>query len=140
MSPSVIRIIVAIVFLLHGTGHAMGILAALGVKFSENHSLDSWLLTNSLGTEPSKIVGVLLCVFALLGFVGAGLSLPGWIAFSVSWKTLAAFGAIVSLALLVMFWNAFPFFFPNKIGVILVDVFTLLSVYYLHWPGAIFEG
>lgn len=49
------------------------------------------------------------------------------------WSGYAVLAAWLSLAGLAMFWNAFPFLFPNKVGIICVDLFVLLSVYKTNW-------
>jgi hypothetical protein len=49
MSPHLVRIIVAILFLGHGLGHAMPALPLLGVRLSASHSSESWLLNGVMG-------------------------------------------------------------------------------------------
>jgi hypothetical protein len=137
MSTAAIRIITGIVLMGHGIGHAMGILAVLGVKLSETHSPDSWLLTDLFGNSLTNIIGLLTWLLALLGFVGAGLGLAGWLVPHNWWQTLALSAAIISLVGLFFFWNAFPFLFPNKVGVICVDIAALICVLWLHWPPEI---
>jgi hypothetical protein len=128
------KIIMAIVLTGHGIGHAMGILAVFGVKLSKTHSARSWLLSNPLGESVTNVIAVLVWALALLAFVGAGLGLAGWLVSHNWWKTLAISASIISLAGLFFSWNSFPFFFPNKVGVICVDAAVLVSLLWFHWP------
>ena len=57
MSISTIRTLIAIVLIAHGLGHALGILAAMGITLSKNHSLYSWLLTKFTGQSVSTGIG-----------------------------------------------------------------------------------
>ena len=130
MSDSIWRIIIAIVLIAHGLGHGLGMLAAAGVKLSPTHSPDSWLFTRLLGDTGARIIGFVIWLLALVGFVGAGLGLLGWLVPVASVPSLALGASVISLASLALFWNALPFFFPNKVGVIVVDVAVLV---YLLW-------
>lgn len=130
MSDTTWRIIIAVILIAHGLGHVLGILAALGVKLSPTHSPDSWLFTRLLGDTGARIIGFVIWLLALVGFVGAGLGLLGWLVPAASVPALAIGASVISLAGLALFWNAFPFFFPNKVGVIVVDVAVLV---YLIW-------
>jgi hypothetical protein len=137
MSISTIRTLIAIVLIAHGLGHALGILAAMGITLSKNHSLYSWLLTKFTGQSVSTGIGVLVFSAVLIGFICTGLSLGGWLLPRHVWQTLGLIAAIVSLTGLCLFWNAFPFLFPNKIGVLFVDIGLLVSILWLQWPAKI---
>jgi fumarate reductase subunit C len=47
---------------------------------------------------------------------------------------LALISAVISLVDLVLFWNAFVSFIPNKLGAIAVNVATLVCLLGLNWP------
>lgn len=130
MADTTWRIIIAVILIAHGLGHGLGMLAAIGVKLSPTHSPDSWLFTRLLGDTGARIIGFVIWLLALVGFVGAGLGLLGWLVPAASVPALAIGASVISLAGLALFWNAFPFFFPNKVGVIVVDVAVLV---YLIW-------
>ena len=49
VSPQLIRIIVAILFLGHGLGHALPALPVMGFRLSASHSSDSWILNRVMG-------------------------------------------------------------------------------------------
>jgi hypothetical protein len=136
MSASTLRIVVAVVLTAHGIGHALAILPVFGVKLSDKHSPSSWILTGLLGGTLASRFGFLIWISALMGFVGAGLGLLGWLVPTDWWQPLAIGAAITSLLGLFIFWNAFPFFFPNKVGVVAVDVATIFSSGWLErFPG-----
>jgi hypothetical protein len=142
MSGSVLRAIIALVFAFHGVGHAMGIIPALGIVnvagsgqgWLKNWSSRSWLLTNLLGDTVSRILCVVLYGLALIGFIGATLALLGWVLPHDWWRTLAVASAVISLAALLLFWNALIFLFPHKVGALAVNVATLVCLLALSWP------
>ena len=134
MSTATMRTIIAITMIFQGIGHFMGLMPILGIKLSDSHSGKSWLLTGSLGEKLSHVVGFFVWSAALLCFVLAGLSLLGWLVPQDWWQLLVKIAAIISLVGLAFFWNAFPFFFPNKLGVITVDCALLISLFFLKWP------
>lgn len=135
MSASALRTIVAAVFLVHGIGHLLGIMAALQRKAVDSWSSRSWLLTNLIGDRASRVASLLMFLAALLGFVGASLALMDWLLPHDWWRSLAVISAAISLAALTLFWNAFPTFFPNKIGAIAVDTAVLVGLLWFDWPA-----
>ena len=139
MSPSTIRIIVAIVFILHGLGHVLVFLAGFGVKLSENHSLNSWLFSNLLGEKASRFLGMGIALISLFGFILAGLSILDIALPQNYWQTLVLYAAIISMAGLIFYWYSFPFFIPNKAGIILVNCITIISILWIHWPKSLYN-
>lgn len=135
MAMSATRIVVALVLVGHGVGHALGVLPAVGIRLSGSHSAQSWLFTSLLGDTAARGIGALLWTIGLVLFVGAGLGCLGWLVPTAWWRSLAISAAAVSLVTLALFWHGFPFLFPNKIGAIAVDVAVLLSVLWLRWPA-----
>ena len=140
MSGTTLRIIIALVFFVHGVGHAMGIIPALGLSTVKGWSSQSWLLTPILGDTVSRIISFVLFLTALVGFVGAALALMGWLVPHDSWRTLVIVSAVISLVAIALFWNAFVSFFPNKLGAIAVDVATLVCLLVLNWPTEVDLG
>jgi hypothetical protein len=134
VSPQALRTLIAIVFLVHGVGHVMGILPAVGLIKSKTWHSRSWLFTRILGDAGGRAISVVTWLVAAVGFIAAGLGLLGWLVPPEPWRTLAVVSAIVSLLGLVFFWNAFASFFPNKVGAIAVDVATLVAILWAHWP------
>lgn len=142
MSPAILRIIIAGVLAFHGVGHAMGIIPALKSRFFEsqtgawaqNWSSHSWLLSPLLGDTASRIISVVLFLVPLIGFVGAALGLMGWLVPHESWRTLAVVSAVISLVALSLFWNAFIYLFPHKVGAIAVNVAVLVGLLWANRP------
>jgi hypothetical protein len=143
MSGTVLRAIIAFVFAFHGVGHAMGIIPALGIVnveassqgWMKNWSSHSWLLSNLLGDTISRVLCVVLYGAALVGFVGAALALLGWVIPHDWWRTLATVSAVISLAALLLFWNALIMLFPHKVGALAINVATLVCLLVLNWPS-----
>jgi hypothetical protein len=142
MSGTVLRAIIALVLAFHGTGHAMGIIPALGIVnaagsgqgWLKNWSSRSWLLGNLLSEPISRILCVILYGLALIGFIGATLALLSWVLPHDWWRTLAVASAVISLAALLLFWNALIFLFPHKVGALAINVATLVCLLALSWP------
>lgn len=133
MSPQTLRFLIPAVLIVHGVGHTMGILPAVGLASTKTWHSRSWLLTPMLGDTAARAVGVVLWLVATVGAIGAGLGAFGWPVTQGTWRSLAVVSAIVSLVGLVLFWNAFVAFF-NKAGAIGVDVATLVGILLLNWP------
>jgi hypothetical protein len=135
MSGTTLRFIIAGLLFVHGVGHIMGVMPALGLSSLKRWSSHSWLLTPLLGEAVSRIISIILFLAALIGFLGAALGLMGWLLPHDSWRTLAVASAAISLVAIALFWNAFVAFFPNKVGAIAVDIATLVCLLVLNWPG-----
>ena len=135
MSGTTLRIIIALVLFVHGVGHIMGVMPALGLSRLKRWSSHSWLLTPLLGDTVSRIISIILFLAALIGFLGATLGLLGWLVPHDSWRTLAVASAVISLLAIALFWNAFVSFIPNKVGAIAVDLATLACLLVLNWPS-----
>lgn len=140
MSPQVFRVLAALLLLAHGLGHALTALPLFGIRLSASHASTSWLLDGVAGPRAISTVCVGLNLLALLLFVGAGLGVAGWGVPRESWGRLAVLGGSVSLLALVLFWNAFPFLFPNKVGVMAIDLWAIGSVLWLRWPAGLFDA
>jgi hypothetical protein len=117
-----------IIFIAHGIGHIMPILVGFGLKMSTTHSLHSWIFSSLIGEKPTTILAIVFWLLPLIGFIVAGLGMYDILISFNSWQQVALVSAILSSVGLVFFWNAFPFLFPNKIGVIVVNV--LVFYYY----------
>jgi hypothetical protein len=132
MSESAIRILVALVFIAHGLGHGLAALPFVGFKLSKPHSAESWILSDRIGKRNARVACLVIHTIALILFVAAGAALAGWGFHGRDWEALAVSGALFSSFGLILFWNAFPFLVPNKVGVILVNGATLLFVLVLR--------
>jgi hypothetical protein len=135
MSGTTLRIIIALVFVVHGVGHSMGIIPAVRPVDVKGWSSHSWLLTPLLGEAASRIISIILYLAALVGFLAAALGLMGWLVPHDTWRTLAVASAVISLVAIALFWNAFVSLIPNKLGAFAVDVATLVCLLGLNWPS-----
>jgi hypothetical protein len=125
-----LRLVIALVLMAHGIGHSMGLLQMFKVATvnSEWHG-DSWLLTGPIGSSGTQLVGTVLWVGAIVGFVGVAAVILGWL--PASWFVpLALASSAASLAGVALFPIAFPLF--STIGAVLVDV-ALLAAVWLQW-------
>ena len=136
MSDSTLRVLLAMVLILHGIGHGLGILSTFGLKLSRTQSSHSPILNNLLGDSIANGVGLVLWVVLLVVFVVAGIGLLGY-GFTAQWQTIAIFASILSLIGLFFYWNAFPLLFPHKIGAIAADIGTIVCLVWLKWPSII---
>ena len=134
MSGVTLRALLAVVLLIHGIGHVMGVMPALGLSTVEGWNSRSWLLTPILGETISRILSIILFLAALVGFVASSLALLGWLLPHDWWRTLAVVSSVVSIVTIILFWNAFVAFFPNKIGALGVDIAALVCLLVLNWP------
>jgi hypothetical protein len=112
----------------------MGAMPALRLGDVEGWNSHSWLLTPIIGGTASRILSAILFVAALAGFVLAALALMGWLVPHDWWRTLAVVSAVISIVTIVLFWNAFVAFFPNKVGALGVDIAVLVCLLVLNWP------
>ena len=143
MSSTLLRIIIAGVLAFHGIGHAMGVISALKLikvdrsegSVFKNWTPDSWLLTDLLGDSASRAVCTILYLAALIGFLGAALSLMEWGLPHDWWRTLAMVSAGISLLGLVLYWNALMLLFPHKIGALAINIATLVCLVWSKWPA-----
>jgi len=135
LSPTTLRTLIGLVLLVHGIGHVMALLPALNITSTEKWHHRSWLLNNILGDTASRIIVVVLFGAATIGFIGAALSLFGWLLPHEYWRTLGTVSAVISLIALALFWNSFAALFPNKIGAIAVDAAVLVCLLWLNWPS-----
>ena len=132
LSTSLFRILFSLAIILHGLGHLLGILPVLGFRLSANHSADSWLLSGILGkTATGVCIGI--CLICTILLIGSGMAMNRWLVDIQHWRPLLISGAFLSLIGLCIFWNAFPFLVPNKIGIIAVDLFCLYLLFIQNW-------
>lgn len=135
MSPTTLRILIGLVLIVHGIGHAMAFFPALNIFSNEFWHHRSWLLTSLIGDTASRVLSMILFGAALLGFVAAGLGLFGWLVPHEWWRNLAVVSAVISLVALALFWNSFASLFPNKIGAIAVNIAVLWGLLLANWPS-----
>jgi hypothetical protein len=144
MSGTTLRIVITLVLLFHGVGHLMGVIPALGLfdadkptnpAWFKNWSSRSWLLTDLLGDGAARFISIILFLTALVLTFGAALGLAGWGVSHDAWRTLAVAAAGVSLVAILLYWNAFIFLFPHKVGAIGINVAVLVCLLWASWPS-----
>jgi hypothetical protein len=129
MSGSFWRIVVALVILVHGIGHVLFLAPCLGIT-QWGQSVHSWLLTKTLGDVATRVIGSLLWLVVIVGFVIAGVGLLGQDAW---WRTLAVASAGVSLLALILFvsgGNTQP-----VLSAAAMDIAILVALVWMHWPS-----
>ena len=134
-----ITTIIAIILMAHGLGHVLGILAGMGIKLSERHSLHSRVFSRLLGKNVSIFLGSVLSLAAIIFFLATGLSLSGWFLPVHLWTTLGIIASLISLFLLVFYRDFLPFLFPNKIGAVIINLYLIMTILWWHWPNQLFQ-
>jgi hypothetical protein len=126
-----LKIVIGLVLLGHGIGHSMGLLQIFKVAtISPGWNGESWLLTGVAGPTITQVLGAIVWIGAMLGFIALGGVAVGWLP-AAWWPTLAVGSSVLSLAGLLLFPTAFPTF--SSIGALIVDISVLVAVVWLHW-------
>jgi hypothetical protein len=126
--------VVVVVIMAHGIGHALFLAPCLGIA-QWGQSAQSWLLTGVLGDTLTRLVGSIVWLLAVAGFVAAGAGLLGQQAW---WRGLAVGAAGVSLLGLILFargGDAQPLLSAG-----LMDVAILVALLWAQWPSADLVG
>jgi hypothetical protein len=117
-----LRFIVAAPFLLHGVAHLSGFLASWTAS-EAGFSDKPWILSPgiTLGSGLGRVFGLLWLV-AAIGLVGTALGIAlrqSW------WPTLAITASVVSLVVIVPWWNTVP---PGAKFGAFFDVLTIAAL------------
>ena len=134
MSGGILRIVVALVILVHGIGHVLFLAPCLGMT-QWGQAAHSWLLTKTLGDAATRAIGALLWLAIIAGFAAAGVGLLGQ---QTWWRALAvgsAGGALLALALFASGIGRQPLLSAG-----LMDVAILLALVWLQWPSVDLVG
>jgi hypothetical protein len=134
MSGGTWRAMLALVMMAHGIGHVLLLAPCLGIA-QWGQSAQSWLLTGTLGDALTRLIGSLLWLSVIAGFVAAGVGLLGqhtW------WRTVAVGAAGVSILALVLFANADAL--QPLVSAAAMDVAVLVALLWLQWPSAYLVG
>ncbi len=126
-----LKVVIALVLAAHGIGHSMGIIQLFKVAtVNPAWHGDSWILSGMAGPGVTQAVGTVLWTVALVGFVGVGAVVMGWLP-AEWWQPLAIGSSLVSLVGVLFFPIAFPTF--STIGAVAVDVAVMAAVLWMHW-------
>lgn len=134
MSGGFWRIAVAGVALVHGIGHVLFLAPCLGIA-QWGQSAHSWLLTKMLGDGATRVIGSLLWLAVVAGFLTAGVGLLGQNAW---WRTLAVASAGVSLLALLLF--AGDGSTQPILSAALMDIAILVALLWMRWPSVDLVG
>jgi hypothetical protein len=134
MSGGLLRIVVALVILAHSIGHVLFLAPCLGIT-QWGQSAQSWLLTKTLGDGPTRVIGALLWLAVIVGFVAADVALlagQGW------WRPLAIASAGASLVALALFASGISR--QPLLSAGLMDVAILMALVWMQWPSVDLVG
>ena len=134
MSGGFLRIVVALVIVAHGFGHALFLAPCLGMT-QWGQVAHSWLLTRTLGDGPARVIGALLWLAVIAGFVAAAV---GLLAGQAYWRPLAVASAGVSLLALALFASGIGR--QPLLSAGLMDVAILVLLLWVRWPSADLVG
>ncbi len=121
-----LRTVLLLVIGAHGIGHILFLMPLLGIV-DWGQTPRSWLIT---GEAAARIIGSLLWVVVILGFVAAVAGLLGQYPW---WRTAAVVAAAISIVGLILFWDN-----PVTSPVVAALVFNLLvigALLIVHWPS-----
>lgn len=139
MSPSTLRILIALFLITHGLVHVSLTYVPLPAPGKPRTPFfPSWWRTAvdpqwpvmRLGIDPSSArrIGWGLWIVQLICFVLAGLGLLGVPELSILWRGFALYGAASSLIFLGLYWH------PWLVIGIIIDL-VILAGYILSWPA-----
>lgn len=126
--------LVGLVLIMHGIGHVLGLIPVFKDDPAPGWNAQSWLLTNSIGGTASRGLSGVLWATCTVMFILAGLAVLDWGVPYDWWRPLSVAGALVSTVTLILFWNAFPALFPNKIGALAINVIIVGGILVWDWP------
>jgi hypothetical protein len=129
MSAGIVRIVIALVILIHGIGHVLFLAPCLGLT-QWGQSAHSWILTRALGDVPTRVIGGLLWLVVIVGFIAAGAGLLGQVTW---WRSFAVASAGVSLLALLLFVTSGST--QPILSAALMDIAILVALLWLHWPS-----
>ncbi len=134
MSAHTWRTILALIVLAHGVGHVLYLIPSLGIA-QLGQSTKSWLLTPALGDTLTRVVGSILWLAVLTGFVAAGVGLLGQLTW---WRTAAVAASGVALLGLGLFANGSDV--QSQLCAGLMSATILVALLLIRWPSVELVG
>jgi hypothetical protein len=122
-------ILFGIIVLVHGIGHILFLIPALGVA-DWGQSTRSWLLTKPLGDGLTRGFGALLWLAVTIAFVAGVIGLFNH---ATWWQPVLVAASAASALGLILFW-ASPAS-SSAIFALVVDIGIILAVQVFHWPS-----
>ncbi len=97
-----LKIINGLALIAHGIGHIMGFMASwTTVPMGFSH--DPWVLSSNVTLE--SVIGRIFGLVWLVAMLGSMIAGYGLLSGQAWWRTLAIVSAVVSLAVIVPWWN-----------------------------------
>ena len=131
MDAGLVKVIAAGVLAAHGIGHTLGWMPALGVATFQGVSSRSWALTGVLGDGGARLIGGVLFVVPMLGFLAAA---AGLLTGQAWWRNVAVASASLSLLATALYPQAFTA--GSTVASVAVDVLVLYGVLVAGWGAS----
>ncbi len=131
MSNDIVRVILAITVGVHGIGHTLFLVSALGIA-DWGQSNHSWLIANE---GLAKVIGGIIWLMVIIGFIAAAIGMFGQQAW---WRMLATFVSLVSLVAFALFWENPPT--QPVISAAIFNVVVLVAFWVFKWPPSTLIG
>jgi hypothetical protein len=143
MSPTTLRILIALFLIAHALVHVTLTFVPLPVPGKPRtpffpswwrDAVDPLWPVMRLHMEPERTVSIGwgLWIVQLICFVLAGLGLLGVPVLSVFWRGLALYGAASSMIFLVLYWH------PWLVVGVIIDL-AIIAGYIMSWPASLFS-
>jgi hypothetical protein len=124
-----VRILFGIIVLVHGIGHILFLIPALGIA-DWGQSTRSWLLTKPLGDGVTRGLGAVLWVLVTVGYI---VGTFGYFTHAAWWQPTIVAVSAASAVGLILFW-ASPAS-SSAIIALIVDLVIILAIEIFHWPS-----
>jgi hypothetical protein len=134
MSGGVPRIAVALVIVVHSIGHVLFLAPCLGTT-QWGQVAHSWLLTKTVRDVAIRVIGGLLWLAVIVGFLAAAVGLLGQRAW---WRSVATAWAGVSLLALILFASGSST--QPLLSAAVMDAVILVALLWVHWPSVDLVG
>lgn len=123
-----LRILLPLAVFAHGVGHILFLFQALGVA-GWGQRAASWLLNGPLGDGPARVIGPLIWLAVILGYLAG---LYGYFAQTTWWPGLVASVSALSAVGLLIFWVSTP----PVLSALVFDLLLIALLQFVKWPAA----
>jgi hypothetical protein len=137
LSDNLIKIIIALVLLLHGLGHGGALVALVWIRLRPGTNTGRWRearswLFPSLPGSAATVVASTFWILSLVGFVLAAMSFWGVLVPGDIWRQAAIYSAVISAVGIILFFGIWPSF--NMLAALAVNIAVMVTQIWLHWP------
>ena len=138
MSTNTIKLLIAVVLLVHGLGHIGALMSIIVNWRARGTSTGAWLparswLLPALTPQVAKTIACTFWVLSTLGFVAAAMSFWGILLPGDIWRQLALVTSVISTLGIFLFLGTWPTF--NTVAALGVNLVVLITQLWLHWPA-----